>query len=260
LEKLAASQQCVILPLANVVLVGRESWVDRTATAILSIPENRRGSKLDISWDALSTPDEALAAVAGSSPRERPPLPHDLWPAIRWREIDRDVAIQLVLSQFDAMSAKPDRPSPPAVRFSRRYPRDATSMSKLRELMKATDPAGEVRVTGDWLIVDGNIAAHRKAMSMILGHSGAAARLNPEQATFTLKRMTTSAENAFTQLARAAGRTCVIAPDAGSACQAMVSVEGQDSTLLELVDAVASQVGVMALWDDDTLRIQLRQK
>jgi hypothetical protein len=257
LEKLAASQKCVILPLANVVLVGRESWVERTAAAILRIPEKRRGAKVDISWDALSTPEEALAVTLGGTRRDLPPLPHDLWPAVHWREVDREVAIQLVLAQFDAPTT-PAILSGAAIRVTRRYPQKAISLEKLRDWMQTADATSEIRSSGDWLVAEGNVAAHRIALSQLLGQeSGNVTRVDPDRATFSLKKMTTSAENALNQLARAAGRTCVIAPDAGEACRSMVSLEGQDTTLRELVDLVASQAGVMAVWEDETLRIQL---
>ena len=63
---------------------------------------SKRGEVIDVDWQELTTPQEALRLVsdAASSPANTPTLPHDLWPAVHWQKIERQVAVILILSQF----------------------------------------------------------------------------------------------------------------------------------------------------------------
>jgi hypothetical protein len=76
-----------------------------------------------------------------------------------------------------------------------------------------------------------------------------------DRSTFTIKRLRTSAKNAFAQLAQMAGRKCRIEPEASEACQGLVSVEGTDLTLRELIGRVAAEAGVEVSWTGDTIVI-----
>ncbi len=82
---------------------------------------------------------------------------------------------------------------------------------------------------------------------------------NPSKDTFTLKKMSTTAENALIQFAQAAGRTCLIEADAVAACKQIVSIEGQDITLEQLIAMVAKQVGVEVRWHDDRIVVSKKQ-
>jgi hypothetical protein len=67
----------------------------------------------------------------------------------------------------------------------------------------------------------------------------------------------TSAENAFRQLAQTAGKTCVIEPAAEKACKELITLEGQDVTLRQLIDLVSGQAGVTARWQGDKIVISI---
>ena len=260
IEKLAASKDCVVMPVSGVVLVGRENWVQQTAAAILAISVARRGGSIDLSWNDLTTPEEALQAVtkgASGSVRGQPTLPHDLWPAVTWHNIDRQVAIALIFAQFDSLAEDQASPVDLSQTFTRRYSQGVVTLPQLRQAMRASDPASQVRVSGDWIVAKGTIAAHRTATITMLHMTGDATGVDPDADTFNLKKMTTSAENALQQLAQTAGKTCIIEPAAAEACKTIISIEGSDVTIRQLIDMAAEQAGVLATWKNDSIEVTL---
>jgi hypothetical protein len=117
-----------------------------------------------------------------------------------------------------------------------------------------SDRRGTVELEGRFVNATGRISAHRKAIGSAIG----SIRPQPsdaDESTFTIKRMRTSARNAFDQLAKMAGRSCRINDDAAQACQKIVSIEGADLTLRQLTDRVATEAGVVATWSVDTIVI-----
>lgn len=260
LAQLAKSRDCAVMPVANVVLVGRAAWVDRTATAILSISPSKRGEVIDIAWPELTTPQEALRLVLGptSTEAKNPTLPHDHWPAVRWQKIQRQVAVRLIESQFEEASEAP-RPAAEAPMLTRRYAKENLSPAELRQAMRDVDPDSQIRVSGDWIVSKATIQAHRAATTSVLAAAGKQAGPDLDRDTFTLKKMTTSAENAFRQLAQAAQRRCVIEPEAVEACQTMVAIEGVDLTLRQLIEMVATQAGVDVGWQDESVVVSAKR-
>lgn len=265
IEKLAARRDCVVMPVAGVVLVGRPEWVDRTTASILSLRIADKGTPTNISWDDLTTPLEAIsnAAAAGSEVNVDPNLPHDLWPATAWNQIDRRVAVTLILAQFDRRPTSTD--SLRAVRstaatsngrVTRRYGRSKADEA-IGNAMAEVDRQSRVRQAGQWLVATGTIAAHRAGARAMLQHLAKGAAPDPDKDTFTVKKMSTTAENAFRQLAQSAGKNCVIDAEAREACKKMVSIEGEDVTLRRLIDAVAGQAGVVATWQGSNIVISL---
>ncbi len=224
IEKLAESQDCAVMPVAGVVLVGRENWVQQTAAAILSIPPASRGGLINVSWNDLTTPEEALESVTGDgvasgvSGRQNA-LPHDLWPAVQWQGIERAVAIALIFAQFDSRADDGKSQLDPTQSFTRRYSQGIVTLPVIRQVMRAADPSSQVRVAGDWIVARGTIAAHRSATIAMLDQAGDSAGPDPDADTFQLKKMTTSAENALKQLAQMARKTCIIKAEAVEACQ-----------------------------------------
>lgn len=255
ISQLAASQDCVVLPLVDVVLVGREAWVDRTATSLLSIPKAKLGDVIDVTWPDLTTPQQALRLAAGDSVGTLPSLPHDLWPAVQWQRVDRRVAVALVLSQFDEPRASNGESPQASETFSRRYSLDGADSSAIRTRMLGVDPSSQLRVSGDWMVTKGTAKSHRAAIAAMLEAAGNVAGPDPDRDRFTLKKMTTTAENAFLQLAQAAHRRCVIESNAAEACKSIVSIEGRELSLRQLIDLVAKQVGVTVHWQETTIVI-----
>ena len=73
--------------------------------------------------------------------------------------------------------------------------------------------------------------------------------------TFSLNRMSTSAENAFLQLAKIANLQCIIDDNAKLACKRMVTLEGKDVTLRFLMEQIAQQIGVELKWQPSTVTV-----
>ncbi len=260
LDQLAKSCECVVMPVGNVVLFGRKEWVDQTATAVMLLQLDHRSPKVNISWDDLTTPTEALAIAADQNVGLEPALPHDLWPAVNWRDMDRRVAVTLVLAQFDrrpisteSISRLSTEPASAIGQLTFRYKLSAMS-ADFRKAFLASDRSGRVNLRDGTISARGSIAAHRKAIRAVLAAAKPESQ-DLDRSVFTIKRMRTSAHNAFNQLAKMAGRTCRIDASAQEACQGIISVEGKDLTLRELTDRVAAEAGVLATWTADTIVI-----
>lgn len=260
IEKLAAERDCVVMPVSRVVLVGRQGWVDQTANAILSLKLGAREEPADIAWDDLTTPAEAMVIAAGGAVDVEPTLPHDLWPATDWKQIDRRVAIALVLSQFDrvpqstpSLTRIRSAPATNSGSVTRRYAL-AKANAVIRRTMQDRDRRSRFRQQQDWLEATGNVAAHREAVQAHFQRLKVAA-VNPASDTFTLKKTKATAENLLMKFAQTAGKRCVIEETAREACKQVVSIEGTDLTLEKLVEMVADRVGVTVIWSADRIAV-----
>ncbi len=271
ITKIAAQRDCVVMPVKNVLLVGRPEWVDQAASSVLGLQlDDGRAAVADIGWEDLTAPGEALqqaAALGAGEVDVTPELPHDLWPANKWKKIDRRVAATLVLAQFDLRPktttsiTEIETVAASNAILTRTYAinQPADAIRKLSDAMTAADRNVQIRAEKDSLTARGDVVAHRAAIKAMFELTENNAGPDPEKDTFTLKRMTTSAENALRQLAGTARKTCVIEPDAAQACRQNVSIEGQDLTLRELIDMVAKQADVTATWQDDTIVISAKK-
>jgi hypothetical protein len=97
---IAQQRDCVITPVENVLLVGRQDWVDQTSAQIINASKTP-SPKIDVSWDAGTSANEATAIIAGKPIQVAPAFPHDIWPAVAWKNVSQVVAFSLVLAQFD---------------------------------------------------------------------------------------------------------------------------------------------------------------
>jgi len=266
LDLIVQQRDCVVMPVANVVLVGRANWVDATAASLLNVSATpSTDSLVDVSWPEPSTPREAFAAALGLSAAktESVALPHDLWPSVSWKQIDRSVALSLVLAQFDLQLEGPFelpnlawKAKPISVKgsFERTYSSDSKS-SLVHRLAQAHDPQSRTLKDNDRLLVRATPLAHRLITRELLKEFAktVAAREPEEEKRFSLNRTQASAATALHQFARAAGRQCIIEPDAVEACQRRIELEAKDETLRSLIDRVARQVGVVVHWHSDKI-------
>jgi hypothetical protein len=266
--------------IGNLVLVGRPEWVAAVVAVMLDQPETYLSEMPPevIAWPEATTPSEALRIVSGLAPlpeeldddSQATPLPHDLWPAVRWQGVSKPLATLLVAAQFDQMPAKlesravaNDQP-PPLVpldaprSFVLQYPSGPHTAALRREVL-AADPEAKVKPSpaSGRIEVDGSAAAQIAAVRAHLTHASTPA--NPkgtlDRVRFSLTLQGISAANVFEQLANTAVHQLVIADDARAACQSLVMLNIQDKTIRELVALVAEQVGVRAEWGDGQLRI-----
>jgi len=260
ISQIAASRDCVLMPISNVLLIGRRDRVAKLTAGIMTFPTARAGTSadlVDVKWEDLTTPTAALNQSTGNAFDSSQTLPHDLWPKTEWTQINKDVAVALILGQFDLQfepSLFPQRlvtsSMKEPVRFKRRY---STSLAKIvRPIVTKADPTARMRVSGKWLETTATFSAHTSATEAIFAALKPTLP-DPDKDTFTLKQMRTSAGNALQQLCGVAGRRCEIAPAARKACEQTVTVEGKDATLRELIELVAKQAGVKVTWGDGVI-------
>lgn len=260
ISQIAASRDCVLMPISNVLLIGRRDRVAKLTAGIMTFPTARAGTSadlVDVKWEDLTTPTAALNQSTGNAFDSSQTLPHDLWPKTEWTQINKDVAVALILGQFDLQfepSLFPQRlvtsSMKEPVRFKRRY---STSLAKIvRPIVTKADPTARMRVSGKWLETTATFSAHTSATEAIFAALKPTLP-DPDKDTFTLKQMRTSAGNALQQLCSVAGRRCEIAPAARKACEQTVTVEGKDATLRELIELVAKQAGVKVTWGDGVI-------
>ena len=259
LSQIAASRDCVLMPISNVLLIGRRDRVAKLTAAIMRSPTKagRSADLVDVKWDDLTTPTAALNQSTGNASDSSQTLPHDLWPETVWTQINKDLAVALILGQFDLQfdqSLFPQRLVTSSTkepgRLKRRY---SSSLAKIvRPIVTKADPTARMRISGKWLETTATFSAHTSATEAIFAALKPTLP-DPDKDTFTLKQMRTSAGNALQQLCGVAGRRCEIAPAARKACEQTVTVEGKDATLRELIDLVAKQAGVKVRWGDGVI-------
>ncbi|MFK8111397.1 MAG: hypothetical protein AB8B91_04325 [Rubripirellula sp.] len=262
IAKLAASQDCVAMPVANVLLVGRESWVDQTAASILSLKLDFDNQKAvaDIAWPILSTPTEAIRNASASQDMQvTPALPHDLWPATHWGDVDRRAAVTLVLAQFDqrpqsavSLAQLRTESANKNGRFKRKYTLDKSCLPILRSSFTRVDRNGKVKPSDGEIVADGTVTAHRIAFDSAMKKLAESAKTDPN-AKFTVK-LEAIASEAFQQLAAKIGKVCIIEDAAKQSCQAIVKLQGE-FTVKSLIEAIAVQADVKATWTKDGLRV-----
>lgn len=263
LAAVAHSQDCVIFPLRGVVLIGHPRRVDAVASELLD-PDRvpRQIAAAEIAWDDLTTPAEALSIAFGAPTGladNDDPLPHDLWPAVRWTSIERSVAIALVRGQFEpARESRQPTPVTRSYAWPRRGPESAPERQRSRwqASVAEADPAARVRVIAPRgsspvaLEVRGTAAAHRVAIALLSEQLLVARGGSPpgdDRRMFSLKIENKPAAAVIRELAAADGRQCEI--DAPLRGDSLVSLEAQDQTLRQLAEMVADLAGLELRWE-----------
>lgn len=249
IQQIAATQSCEVMPIGNVVLIGRPIWIEQLTGKILTTPVSQMGRKVNVTWDELTTPSEALAQVTGRESSPLHNLPHDLWPENEWNQIDQAVAKILIQGQFTIAGttdngAVVDNQGNQSGKVSRLYLlASKTLQDASNELPKLTSGI-RLRKSPDGLRVEAEVHQHQQITRWLIDRSKTSDSIDIETDTFTLKQMSTSAENAFRQLAKTANLQCVIKPNAVEACKATISLEGQNVTLRSLLEMIAKQADV----------------
>ncbi len=245
ITSIAQSAGLQLTVVGNVLLVGRGPWVEQTAAVILTAPAS--GKPQDIEWPEPTTPTQAVIACGIENQQ---PLPHDLWPAVHWRNMDTQIAHQLIAAQFNLMPSitTPNAYDPLVVALSKMpllYPL-GTHAAGLRAAVAKADKHATVKEANAKLLVVGTAAAHLAAVNAWLGQANAAAqaKLDLDKTQFSLQLENTAAEQVFRQLASTAGLQLVIDPAAVESCHRLVSLNAKDQTLRELCSRIASAVEV----------------
>ena len=256
IQKIAASQSCDVMPVSGVILVGRPKWIRGLSEHILAAKPNELGSVIDVHWDELTTPSEALSTVESLTATAEPPLPHDHWPKNSWNSIDSGVAKLLIRGQFtesNALTHGEDQRSKKLI--TRIYSLTATTREKATAKIPELVPGTKLTRSATGLSVQASAAQHLLITSWLLTHQAVEKGADIDGDTFTLKKMSTTAENAFRQLANTAGLRCVIDSSAQAACGEFVTLEGENVTLRFLLERIAEQINATITWQDSKIII-----
>jgi hypothetical protein len=294
---LAQRQKLAVFPLPGVLLVGRDQWVDATVGNMrLSDPGVDDG--ISITWPTGSTAAEVLALMllapsiekvdqaatdlASIMPTADAPaiadfapswVPHDVWSAGSFNGVDRGLAVDLLLAQFDCalkpgtrletlrgsekLPAGVRRLSdlPPAPAFALKYPM-SDSVKAIRESLASVKPRPIIRVSGKNLLINCTAASHRRAIDVHWRLTaeqqtkGRPAVIDPK-AVFELKLINQPAAIILRKLAGTAGKTLRIEPNAELASEQLISLDEQKKTLPELAEIVAESAGLRVRWSED---------
>lgn len=253
LESIANECDCVLMVCKNVVIIGRESWVDPLAVRLMAQPEARaaRNSVVNVHWEDLTTPTVALARVSGGTIAKSDVLPHDLWPETDWKSMQRDVAQVLIRAQFDFPLKTSD-----SARLTRKY-ETGSRLNEIRALTQQLDSHSKIKIEDGWMSVTSTMATHRQLTASLLRKGGASVG-KVDDRRFDLKVINQRADVVLSQFAQAAGRICRIEPAAVPACESRVTIEASQKSLAELIEMVAERVNVQVKWTVDAVVVSAK--
>lgn len=258
LASVAKSAELTILPVQNVVLVGRAQWVEKTAAVLRSL--ETKGQQGNFAWPDLTTPTQAIEIVVGNAATTQPALPHDLWPRQSFAQLPPQVAAALITSQFDLMPSddalKTMTPLTAPPRSSALYPTGKHAAALRAEVTKV-DRTSSLREVNSQLMLTGSPAAHRAATDAWLRTTGAETSkpIDLDKLRFSLRLENAVAEQVLTQLAATSGRKLVIDPQVAEACKKPVTLAIEDETMRTLTDKISVSVGVQIRWTDTQLQV-----
>ena len=257
LKSIAAERDCVVMPTANVLLIGRPDWVDGTAAALIACKTSL--SATTIQWGPLTTPTQAFTVAAGDKRPSKVNLPHDLWPSTKLQMVKPPIAANLILSQFgrhlsstktmDPMTSLPNQTD---TLVTRAYTDDESTKAAFESANKQPN----FKSTGNKLFVTALAADHRIAANKLFAPQGNNAanqklgRNDPRQ--FSLKIENKPAAVAIKSFAGNANAKCVITFQAAERAEQLVTFDATGKTLAELIDITAAKVGLVANWPNDT--------
>jgi hypothetical protein len=261
LAKVSALQDCVVMPVANVVLVGREAWVDATAAAL--IPTAKTAPKIDLHWQQLTTPREALSTATGMGPEQVLALPHDLWPAVSLKAISRPVATNLVLSQFGRRLHSPNQidlaATAPLSKQAELLLRSYTNDESLLAAAKSLTPSPVVVAKRPIAALNLTAKQHRlltaALMTEISKNNVAAPRSIDERKFDSLKFKDAKIADVLNQLAAVAKMKCVFVPEAQELSQQFISLDVADKSLRQLIEIVAEKGSLQVQWSESEFQL-----
>ena len=253
LVKVAAERDCVVFPVANVVLVGRENWVDACAAGLMSLPKT--SSTANVAWSQLTTPSEAFAAATDQAKTFR--LPHDLWPATSLNLVSRPAAANLVVSQFGRRlkSTKDLDPNNSVLLdFKKKATRIYSANETLESTIRQKDPLATIKRLGKKTSVTAVARTHRIAAELVLKNTAGAPRVQGQVAddarTYSLNLVNKPVGAVIQEFAAKAKLKCDIKPEALVAAGQIITMSAEDKTLKELIELAAKHANLKIDWFD----------
>ena len=230
--------ELILHPTADILLVGRRHWCDVMATLVATAPKDQMRIRL---WQRdATTPAEAVAAVRPSQSTDR--YRHDLWPALRWRQMPRQTAWRLIHAQ-----TQPVRRLPPV--YVDRYPDVWFDGIHSASLDHRVDPEG------GWIAVRASADQHR---DLILGRLVAEGENPPTDRTN--QRYTLNAEAGveaiLRKLAEASGVSIRWSADE-DAKRRRINLSVTQQTLDEVLQEISASSGLKIRLDAETITVEL---
>ncbi len=243
----------------NVVIVGRPAWVQSLVGVILNAPPSDKLNEL--SWPEPSTPQSIIAQIASSSSYA---LPHDLWPAMHWKQLEQTIALRLICAQFDRLPSGDLQSLEPLVapeKVKSGYP--LSLRTTFQQVLSRTDAKAMLLRDGEQLQIEASPAAHMKAIDawIVKVRKSKPQNNKPldiDRTRFTLKIENAPAEQVLMQLAARCNRQLVFDEGARERCLKLVTFEATDKSLRAICDILAEIVDVTLAWTDQTLTVTSR--
>ena len=259
LAQIAEQRQCVVMPVANVVLMGPEKWVDATATALISTsPTVARQS---VTWDEITTPREALAKATETPVASTLALPHDLWPAVSLKNVAKPVVVNLILSQFGRRMASSNKvdlkkivPLESRSNVTRRY----TDNDVFRTAVARLGSGVNTKTKNGIATLSLTARQHRLlSVDMIASAAKSEPTLEIDKRMIeSFKIQQATAGSILNQLAAYAKMTCTFSPTAQTTAQSVIDVEVNNKSLKQVIEIVAEKAGLRIEWSEDSFEVR----
>jgi hypothetical protein len=252
LEKISDQAEAEVFPVAGVVVIGKRSWIEQFVKEHLSLSKI---DLIDVDWPMLTTPQEAWEKV--SQKKSDLPLAHDLWPAVHWKSIDRQVAMDLIdcRQKIDSKPASSVRVSCPYF-----YPTGSwTDAARVVDAdAKISGPSRRANLATR--SVETTIEGHRAIRVAWIKALAATDPGSSSSAKFSI-RVSSRGGDVLQQLAAKNGSTLRwdVSIDQATKDQP-VAFESQDSTLEEIASMVATRMHVELKVEKQTWLILPRSK
>ncbi len=267
--QVAQVRDCVVMPVAGVLLVGRADWVDQTTTSLLLLRPQNEKRRIDVQWSDATTPNSILAASLSQTEDTLGKLafPHDLWPSGALLQIEPLVASTLVAAQFDKRMGPISNSdeitdwetAQSSERVRVRY-RFSANRTKVLGTIRRVDRTSQTEAVRNETDVIATASAQRAGVHEFLMSEAARkpASVNIDEPNLTFELKNTPAKEAFHHLAGAAGRRCRIEPSAIEACEKRIGFQAKEVSLKNLVQTIADQSGTAVTWTSDELIVYIK--
>lgn len=273
LRTVAATVGCRVCYVDSVVYIGPPSTTTKLATlaaikrdAANKLPPSARQQfqrKKAWKWEEVTAPKDLLVDLAREAKVrvvEDERLPHDLWAAGDLPPLSVADRLSLLLAGFDltfeiSRDGTAIRPVaiPEAVSLERSYtPR--ISLATVESKIAADFPDVRIRRTGNRLTIVGSFEDHDMIARLLRGETVRRKMGPPAETNYSLTT-TSPVGGILKEIARRAKLDVKVDPAVAPLLQERVTVEVQQATLRQLLDATLEPAGIRYDLEDKTLSL-----
>ncbi len=222
----------------------------------MSTPTSRKFELID--WPEPSTPQEALQTVLAPTDYS---LPHDLWPATSWKQLEQQVAVRLICAQCEltpGARAEPLQPLRAPERVVAAYP--SSQQKLIQQTLSQHDSQAKFQNDKSELRAYAQPAAHVAAINAWITEATQAKPRNVkpldiDRTKFTLKIENAPAEQVLMQLAARCNRQITFDDKALVRCAKLITLEVTDQSLRSICDTLAASTNVTIQWTDQKMTV-----